>query len=111
MGYRSDGFDLFDMDVKGSHPAHDLFVYDKNQDNLDDRTWKPVEVLAYPAVAPWMKISESLEYLKAVKPAVAFPVHDAFLKFGGPYYNHPERHSKEWGIMWVVIEEGKSIEV
>lgn len=47
MGYRADGFDLFDMDVKGSHPAHDLFVYDKNQDNLDDRTWKPVEVLAF----------------------------------------------------------------
>ncbi|MSU75260.1 MAG: hypothetical protein EXS55_01990 [Candidatus Magasanikbacteria bacterium] len=72
---------------------------------------KPVEILAYPAVAPWMKIAESLEYLKAVKPKVAFPVHDSFLKFGGPYYDHPERHAKEWGIKWTVIEEGKSIEV
>lgn len=46
-GYRPDGFDLFDMNVKGSHPAHDLFVYDKNQDNIDDRTWRPVDVLSF----------------------------------------------------------------
>jgi hypothetical protein len=46
-GYKPDGFDLFDMDVKGSHPAHDLFIKDKDQDNLDDRTWKPVDVLAF----------------------------------------------------------------
>lgn len=72
---------------------------------------RPVEILAYPAVAPWMKIAESLEYLKAVKPKVAFPVHDGFLKFGGPYYAHPERHAKEWGIQWEVLEDGKSFEV
>jgi hypothetical protein len=46
-GYRDEGFDLFDMDAKGSHPAHDLFVRDKDQDNIDDRTWKPVDVLAF----------------------------------------------------------------
>ncbi|MCE6988187.1 M23 family metallopeptidase [Dyadobacter sp. CY323] len=46
-GYRPNGFDLFDMNVSGSHPAHDLFVRDKDQDNLDDRTWKPVDVLAF----------------------------------------------------------------
>lgn len=71
---------------------------------------KTVEILAYPAVAPWMKIAESLEYLKAVKPKFAFPVHDGFLKFGGPYHAHPERHAKEWGIEWVVLEEGKAQE-
>jgi peptidoglycan LD-endopeptidase LytH len=46
-GYRPDGFDLFDMNAKGSHPAHDLFVRDKDQDNIDDRTWKPIDVLAF----------------------------------------------------------------
>ncbi|TLU98923.1 M23 family metallopeptidase [Dyadobacter luticola] len=46
-GYRAEGFDLFDNNAKGSHPAHDLFVRDKDQDNLDDRTWKPVDVLAF----------------------------------------------------------------
>ena len=46
-GYRDKGFDLFDREVQGSHPAHDLFVQDKDQDNLDDRTWKAVDVLAF----------------------------------------------------------------
>ncbi|MBI5729138.1 MAG: MBL fold metallo-hydrolase [Candidatus Magasanikbacteria bacterium] len=68
---------------------------------------KTVEILAYPAVAPWMKISEALDYLKLMKPKAVFPVHDGFLKFGGPYHNHPERHAKEWGIRWVVLEHGQ----
>jgi peptidoglycan LD-endopeptidase LytH len=46
-GYRPNGFDLFDNNARGSHPAHDLFVRDKDQDNLDDRTWKPIDVLAF----------------------------------------------------------------
>lgn len=46
-GYRPNGFDLFDMNVTGSHPAHDLFVRDKDQDVLDDRTWQPIDVLAF----------------------------------------------------------------
>lgn len=47
LGYHSEGFDLFDMEAKGSHPAHDLFVHDKNRDNIDDRTWRPIDVLAF----------------------------------------------------------------
>lgn len=46
-GYRPDGFDLFDMAVKGSHPAHDLFIRDKNRDLLDDRTRDSVAILAF----------------------------------------------------------------
>jgi L-ascorbate metabolism protein UlaG (beta-lactamase superfamily) len=37
----------------------------------------PVDVLALPVAAPWMKFSEAVDYAKAVKPRVAFPVHDA----------------------------------
>ncbi|PWJ60441.1 peptidase M23-like protein [Dyadobacter jejuensis] len=46
-GYRPDGFDLFDMDVQGSHPAHDLFIRDKNKDGLDDYTQQPADILAF----------------------------------------------------------------
>lgn len=45
-GYRSGGFDLFDAEAKGSHPAHDLFIRDRNQDNLDDQTSLPVDLLS-----------------------------------------------------------------
>ena len=45
-GYRGNGFDLFDYNVRGSHPAQDIFITDRNQDNLDDRTGQPADVLA-----------------------------------------------------------------
>ena len=45
-GYRGKGFDLFDYRVRGSHPAQDIFIRDKNQDSVDDLTGKPVDVLS-----------------------------------------------------------------
>lgn len=36
---------------------------------------EPVDVLALPAAAPWMKISEGVEYLRAVNPQRAIPIH------------------------------------
>ncbi|MFC9436879.1 MBL fold metallo-hydrolase [Nocardia sp. NPDC057030] len=35
----------------------------------------PVGVLALPAVAPWMKLSEAVDYLRAVAPRTALPIH------------------------------------
>ncbi|WP_025763283.1 M23 family metallopeptidase [Dyadobacter tibetensis] len=46
-GYRPEGFDLFDMQVRGSHPAHDIFIRDRDKDQLDDATGEPVDVLAF----------------------------------------------------------------
>ncbi len=46
-GFREKGFDLFDAEVRGSHPAHDLFIRDGNQDNLDDRMCQPVDLLSF----------------------------------------------------------------
>jgi L-ascorbate metabolism protein UlaG (beta-lactamase superfamily) len=39
----------------------------------------PVEVLAVPAGAPWLKVAEPVDYLRAVRPRVAVPVHDKVL--------------------------------
>lgn len=44
---------------------------------------KPVDTLAIPAGAPWMKISEAMEFLVAVNPRFAFPTHDAILSESG----------------------------
>ena len=46
------------------HPGDSLFVPSS-----------PVEVLAIPAAAPWMKMSETVDYLRAVAPRVAVPIH------------------------------------
>lgn len=40
---------------------------------------KPVDTLAIPAAAPWMKMSEAMDFLTAIKPRFAFPTHDAIL--------------------------------
>lgn len=38
-----------------------------------------VDVLFAPIAAPWLKISESIDFVRAVKPGRAFALHDAFV--------------------------------
>jgi peptidoglycan LD-endopeptidase LytH len=45
-GYRAKGFDLFDNSKKGSHPAHDIFIKDRNQDCVDDRILTYIDVVS-----------------------------------------------------------------
>ena len=60
------------------HPGDALFVPDE-----------PVDVLANPAAAPWMKISEAIDYLRAVAPAHAVPIHQGVVatEARGLYYS------------------------
>jgi L-ascorbate metabolism protein UlaG (beta-lactamase superfamily) len=50
---------------------------------------EPVDVLATPAAAPWMKISEAVDYLRAVAPARAVPIHQGIVEPSarGIYYS------------------------
>jgi peptidoglycan LD-endopeptidase LytH len=40
------GYDFYDGNRHGGHPAYDLFIRDKNFDSLDDKTGKPVFIIA-----------------------------------------------------------------
>lgn len=40
---------------------------------------RPVDTLALPVAAPWIKISEAMDFLTQVHPRLAFPTHDAIL--------------------------------
>ncbi|MEO6109609.1 MAG: MBL fold metallo-hydrolase [Candidatus Saccharimonadales bacterium] len=44
---------------------------------------KSVDTLALPVGAPWMKVSEAVDFLLAVAPRSAFPTHDAILSPAG----------------------------
>jgi L-ascorbate metabolism protein UlaG (beta-lactamase superfamily) len=44
---------------------------------------KPVKVLALTVTAPWLKISEVMDFLTDVKPELAFPTHDAIASDAG----------------------------
>ncbi|MDB5194993.1 MAG: fold metallo-hydrolase [Parcubacteria group bacterium] len=46
-------------------------------DALHDVPNRAVDILALPTGGPWMKIAEAIDYAKAVKPRIAFPIHDA----------------------------------
>lgn len=48
-GYRPTGFDFFDSRVRKSHPAHDLFIRDRNNDAIDDVMCQEVDILAFTA--------------------------------------------------------------
>jgi len=44
--YVAAGYDYFAGNRHGGHPSFDLFIRDRNQDSLDDRSKAPVNVLA-----------------------------------------------------------------
>jgi len=44
---------------------------------------KPVDVLALPVTAPWLKIQEAFDFLTEVKPRLVFPTHDAIASDAG----------------------------
>jgi L-ascorbate metabolism protein UlaG (beta-lactamase superfamily) len=50
------------------HPGDSLFV-----------PAEAVETLLVPASGPWLKLGEAIKFVRAVRPARAFPVHDANL--------------------------------
>jgi L-ascorbate metabolism protein UlaG (beta-lactamase superfamily) len=38
-----------------------------------------IDTLLVPASGPWLKLSEAIDFVRAVRPARAFPIHDALL--------------------------------
>ena len=69
----------------------------------------PVEILAMPMAGPWMKFSESLDWVKAVKPAVCLPVHDGMLKDPTWFYRWPQQFLPEWGIQFEGAPLGRAL--
>lgn len=83
------------------HPGDALFVPEK-----------PVEILAIPVVAPWSKISETIEYMRAVKPKTSFPIHDGFLKPGTSLFIRlVGTFAEKQETQWITIEDSKPIEL
>ncbi|ASK65133.1 Zn-dependent hydrolase [Brachybacterium avium] len=45
--------------------------------------FRGIDVLAFAVVAPWSKIGETIDFLRAVGPVLALPVHDAIASDAG----------------------------
>jgi len=75
---------------------------------------RPVNVLALPASAPWLKMSEALNFLQAVRPgAFFFRTHDAILSDDGKliYDNWFKTAAEVFGLAYKPLEPGQSVEL
>jgi L-ascorbate metabolism protein UlaG (beta-lactamase superfamily) len=74
---------------------------------------EPVEVLAVPAGAPWLKVSEAVDYLRRVRPRVAVPVHEKVLSAVGVsiHYRQLEQLGATGGTTLRVLDDGKPVEL
>jgi L-ascorbate metabolism protein UlaG (beta-lactamase superfamily) len=74
---------------------------------------EPVEVLAVPAGAPWLKLSEPIDYLRAVRPRVAVPVHDQVLSAAGRsiHYRQLEQLGAKEGTTLRSLDDGAPVEL
>ena len=64
-------------------PGHRLF-HPGDAHTVPD---EPVDVLALPTAAPWTRVREVVDHLRAVRPRLAVPIHDAILRV--PTMVHP----------------------
>lgn len=71
-----------------------------------------VDVLAAPAGAPWMKISEAMDYVQAIAPRRAFPAHEMLLSQAGKALSNTRLGwaTEQGGGEFLPLEPGDTID-
>jgi murein DD-endopeptidase MepM/ murein hydrolase activator NlpD len=64
--YKPAGYNFYDGNRHGGHPAHDLFIRDKRRDGLDSGTGKPAEIVAF-ADGVVIAVNPSWKYPSAIR--------------------------------------------
>ena len=74
---------------------------------------KPVEVLACPTSAPWLRIAEVIDFIENIKPKQCFPTHNALLSDIGHALNNSRVQvtTEKFGGKFSYLEVGHSLEV
>ena len=72
-----------------------------------------VKVLACPTSAPWIRISDVMDFITAVKPETLFPTHNALLSNNGHelYNQRIGEVTKENGGTFVFLTPSQSLEI
>jgi L-ascorbate metabolism protein UlaG (beta-lactamase superfamily) len=65
----------------------------------------PIDVLFLPTGAPWLKVSEAVDYLRAVAPRTAVPIHEAVLARPALHYGLFEQLGPEKTTIKVLDRE------
>lgn len=74
---------------------------------------KPVEFLAVPASAPWMRVGEAMDFVTTLKPANVFPTHDAILSDVGAaiHYRLLDSAAQTAGSQFQVLKTDEAITI
>ena len=70
-----------------------------------------IEILALPVVAPWSKTAQTVDFLEGAKPKTVFPIHDGFLKVGGPFYSLSKMWADKIGAEFIELQSGRPIDL
>ena len=72
-----------------------------------------VDTLATPIGAPWLKIGDAMDYVLAVKPKRAFPVHEMTLSVAGKGMGNDRLTwaTEQNGGQYFVLEPGESLDL
>lgn len=72
-----------------------------------------VDTLAAPAGAPWLKISEAMDYVTAVSPKRCFPTHQMVLsRLGEKFANNLlAKTSEAAGAEYLILEPGEALDL
>lgn len=121
--YEIGGFnlDFFGKDhsaiVPGQIPCENIgVVVDENIVNPGDSFDLPstnAKVLFVPTAAPWLKMSESMDFIKRAAPELVVPIHDALLSELGETIsnNWVMKACDEMGAKFVYLKPGDNIEL
>lgn len=71
---------------------------------------KPIEILALPVSAPWMRIAEAIDYAIELKPKICIPVHDGIWKNPKMLHTLAKRILEPTGIEVRVLKLGERVE-
>ncbi len=68
---------------------------------------EPVQVLAIPTAAPWLRAADTVGFLQQVRPQAVVPVHEALLAHTEVYYGLYRRFAEEQDTAFHVIDDGQ----
>lgn len=70
---------------------------------------KPIEILALPVTAPWMRSAEAVDYAAELKPQICIPVHAGMLKNPQMGHSLAKQILEPMGIEVRVLELGERV--
>lgn len=90
-------------------------------DNLNDRTFyhpgdsffvpeQRIDILGLPSGAPWLKAGEAIDFLRAIAPQVAFPIHEKTLANPAMHYGFFDK-LKPADTTFTVLTPGEAAEL